>query len=47
MNFSKCSAEFNNSLMSKTSDQTTLSERLKLFEADFDPIPQQLLRKVF
>jgi hypothetical protein len=32
--------------MSKTSDQTTLGERLKLLDADFDPIPPQLLRKV-
>jgi hypothetical protein len=27
-------------------DETTLGERLKLLDTDFDPIPTQLLRKV-
>ena len=46
LNFSKSSAEFNTSI-SKSADETTLGERLKLLDGDFDPIPTQLLRKVF
>jgi len=46
LNMSKSSAVFNLSLSAnKNLDETSLSDKLKMIDPDFDPIPSQLLRK--
>jgi hypothetical protein len=46
LNLSKTNAAFNSST-SRLGDDTLLSDKLKMLDPDFEPIPAQILRKVY